>query len=95
MPIDKKTLINEISDRMPGVEKDDIHSVLDILVDEIQGYLWEGNLISLSNFGQFSVRRFPSRSFRNVRTGEIQETGEYSRFKFKLSRNLKNHLKNK
>jgi len=72
---------------------DDITSVVNVLVDELGEEIKTGKKISISNFGKFQLRTYPSKPHIDFQTGEMKMSSEYSLIRFMLASNYKKYLK--
>jgi DNA-binding protein HU-beta len=65
---------------------------VNVLFDDIVAALREGDKVSISGFGTFSVAVRKPRTGRNPKTGESIEIGETKAAKFKPGKTLKESL---
>lgn len=66
--------------------------VVNVLFDDIVAALKQGDKVSISGFGTFSVATRKPRTGRNPKTGESIEIGETRAAKFKPGKALKDSL---
>jgi len=66
----KSELVLRVSAQNPHLYQRDVELVVNAILDEITDALSRGDRVELRGFGAFSVKKRPSRTGRNPRTGE-------------------------
>jgi integration host factor subunit beta len=66
----KSELIEKIAGQNPHLFQRDVELIVNVIFDEIISSLSRGERVELRGFGAFSVKRRPSRTGRNPRTGD-------------------------
>ena len=66
----------------------DTRGIIDTILEAMKGELRAGNKIILHNFGTFSVTKFATRKYRDIRTGRIRIKGVTNKVKFRPSRSI-------
>ena len=90
----KIEIINKIGENV-ALPKKDIEKVVDNLVKVIQDALKEGQKVSLTGLGSFSVKERKGRIARNPKTGEKVEVAAKKVAKFKVGKDLNEVLQGK
>jgi integration host factor subunit beta len=73
-----------------GINRKDIHSVVDELFEELKGALQEDKIVELRGFGTFEIRTRKGRDkARNPKTGEIVPVGAHGVAVFRPGKELK------
>ncbi|MBR1640465.1 MAG: integration host factor subunit beta [Treponema sp.] len=91
--ITKVELVDGIYDSVNNIDKKEISSVVDELMNQIRKNLEEGNIIELRGFGTFEVRLRKGRSkARNPKTGEMASSAPHYVAAFRAGKMLKNNL---
>ena len=88
----KSELINRLAERNQHLTQRDIERIVGTIFDEIATALSRGDRVELRGFGAFSVRRRPSRTGRNPRTGAAVEVQEKFVPFFKTGKELRQKL---
>lgn len=83
----KIEIINKIGENV-ALPKKDIEKVVDTLVKVIQDALKEGEKVSITGLGSFSVKERKGRIARNPKTGEKVEVAPKKVAKFKVGKEL-------
>lgn len=86
--MNKQNLISKISE-VSGLTKKDTQLFLGAFVDVIQDALYEGEEVSISDFGKFVVAEREARVGRNPKTGEEIQIHASKGIKFKVAKKLK------
>jgi len=80
--------LTKILRREYGFSWRDTRGIIDTVLGAMKDELRAGNKITLHNFGTFSVTKFATRKFRDLRTGRIRIKGVTNKVKFKPSRHI-------
>ncbi len=73
-----------------GINRKDIHSVVDELFEELKGALQEDKIVELRGFGTFEIRTRKGREkARNPKTGEIVPVSAHGVAVFRPGKELK------
>ncbi len=88
----KSELINRLAERNQHLTQRDIERIVGTIFDEIATALSRGDRVELRGFGAFSVKRRPSRTGRNPRTGAAVEVAEKFVPFFKTGKELRQKL---
>ena len=68
----KAEIIENIHSKEPTISRTSIHTVIDLLFEELKSGLAEGKIIELRGLGTFEVRNRKGKAHaRNPKTGEI------------------------
>ena len=65
----KAVIIEHLHEKL-GINRNDIHEIVDEFFEEVKAGLKEEMIIELRGFGTFEVRNRPAREGRNPATGE-------------------------
>ncbi len=87
----KKELVKEVSSEL-SLNKQDVTSALDIILNTMENALKEERRIELRGFGSFSVRKRKPRSTKNPKTGTMMNIPERKTIHFTMSKSLKEAL---
>lgn len=88
----KAEIIDSIHDKL-GLDRTQIHSIIDEFFDEIKEGLKENRVAELRGFGTFEVRIRKGRDkARNPKTGEIVSVERHGVAVFRSGRELKDEL---
>ena len=88
----KATIIENIHQKL-GLNRTDIHQVIDELFEEIKDGLKDNRVIELRGFGTFEVRvRKGKEKARNPKTGEIVSVDKHGVAVFRAGREMKDEL---
>ena len=88
----KAEIIENIHGKL-GIDRKDIHSVIDEFFDEVKDGLGKGLTAELRGFGTFEVRvRKGKEKARNPKTGEIVSVDKHGVAVFRAGRELKEEL---
>ncbi|MBP7792845.1 MAG: integration host factor subunit beta [Candidatus Goldbacteria bacterium] len=90
----KVEIINKIGENI-ALPKKDIEKVIDYLVQIIQNALKDGQKVSITGLGSFSVKERKGRTARNPKTGEKVEVLPKKVVKFKTGIDLNEILQGK
>jgi len=90
----KVEIINKIGENI-ALPKKDIEKVIDYLVQIIQNALKDGQKVSITGLGSFSVKERKGRTARNPKTGEKVEVPPKKVVKFKTGIDLNEILQGK
>ncbi len=78
-----------------GMNRKDIHQVIDLFIDEIKKALVEGRVVELRGFGTFEIRvRKGRKKARNPKTGEPVSVGAHGVAAFRPGKELKQEVWN-
>ena len=69
-----------------GFSWKDANGVIDTVLGSIRSGLRSGDKILLHSFGTFSVQKFSTKKYRDIKTGKIKTKGIINKVKFKPSR---------
>ena len=85
----KAEIIESIYERL-GVNRKDIHNVLDEFFEEVKGGLSQDKVVELRGFGTFEIRTRKGRErARNPKTGEIVPVNAHGVAVFRPGKELK------
>jgi integration host factor subunit beta len=85
----KAEILSSISDST-GSTKDEIHLIIDSVMDEIKSALDEGKVVELRGFGTLEIRRRNAKAVaRNPRTGETTSSEAHGVVCFRPGKELK------
>jgi DNA-binding protein HU-beta len=90
----KVEIINKIGENI-ALPKKDIEKLIDYLVQIIQDALKDGQKVSITGLGSFSVKERKGRTARNPKTGEKVEVPPKKVVKFKAGIDLNEILQGK
>jgi len=88
----KSELILRLAQANPHLYQRDVERIVATVFDEITNALARGDRVELRGFGAFSVKRRPSRTGRNPRTGEPVDVTEKHVPFFKTGKELRERL---
>lgn len=78
-----------------GTNRKDIHSVIDLFIEEIKGALTDGRVVELRGFGTFEIRvRKGRKKARNPKTGEPVSVNAHGVAAFRPGKELKQEVWN-
>lgn len=78
-----------------GVNRKEIHSVIDLFIEEIKAALSDGRIVELRGFGTFEIRiRKGRKKARNPKTGEPVSVGAHGVAAFRPGKELKQDVWN-
>jgi len=85
----KAEIIESIYEKL-GINRKDIHNIVDEFFEEIKGGLKEGKVVELRGFGTFEIRTRKGRErARNPKTGEIVPVSAHGVAVFRPGKELK------
>lgn len=88
----KADIVDALYDKT-GINRKDIHSVVDLFLEEVKSALIQRYVIELRGFGTFAVKTRKARTnARNPRTGEIISTSPRGAVTFRSGRDLKHEV---
>ena len=87
----KAELIEALSNKLP-LNKADAERAINIVLDDVIAALRQGERVTISGFGTFSVSERQARTGRNPKTGESIEIAASRSAKFKPGKRLKDSL---
>lgn len=88
----KSELIAKMVENNPHLYQRDVERIVGTIFEEISQALAKGDRVELRGFGAFSVKRRPSRTGRNPRTGATVEVEEKFVPYFKTGKDLRQKL---
>lgn len=86
--MNKKDLISVVTEKT-GKTKKDVDTILGVIFDEIGNALINGDDVSITGFGKFTVGTRSAREGRNPKDGSVIMIPESKNVKFKVSSVLK------
>ena len=86
--MNKKDLISVVTEKT-GKTKKDVDTILGVIFDEIGNALINGDDVSITGFGKFTVSTRSAREGRNPKDGSAIMIPESKNVKFKVSSVLK------
>lgn len=84
----KKQLIEATARQLPGKSQKEVKETVEALLNTISEALKNGERVTLTGFGTFSVQEIPARTARNPRTGEPIKIKKKNKPKFKAGADL-------
>ena len=88
----KAVIIENLHEKL-GIERDDIHLVIDSFFEEIKNALKDDDVIELRGFGTFEVKTRKGREkARNPKTGEIVSVNSHGVAVFRPGKELKDFV---
>src|ERR1700682_6447546 len=87
----KAELIEALSNKLP-LNKADAERAINIVLDDVIAALRQGERVTISGFGTFSVSEPQARTGRNMKTGESIEISASRSAKFNPGKQLKASL---
>ncbi len=90
--MNKQALVEKIHEKVGGT-KTDSQEIVETFINSIIDTLKQGEDVSISGLGTFSVRRREAREARNPRTGETIQVAAMNVPKFKAAKGLKDAVK--
>ncbi|MBU0960387.1 MAG: integration host factor subunit beta [Proteobacteria bacterium] len=87
----KKELVNEVTTEL-SLNKQDVNTALEIMLDTMESALKEDRRIELRGFGSFAVRKRKARCTKNPKTGTVMDIPERKTIHFTMSKSLKEAL---
>ena len=85
----KAEIIESIYEKL-GINRKDIHNIVDEFFEEIKGGLSDGKVVELRGFGTFEIRTRKGRErARNPKTGEIVPVSAHGVAVFRPGKELK------
>jgi integration host factor subunit beta len=88
----KSELILRLAEANPHLFQRDVERIVTTVFEEISNALARGNRVELRGFGAFSVKKRPSRTGRNPRTGDTVHVAEKRVPFFKTGKELRERL---
>ncbi len=88
-----KKMLSEILAENFNLTKKDSADIVNLLLDEIQKALREGKTVELKGLGKFEVKTRKARTAINLKTREKIQVPDSSVVKFKVSKLLKDAVK--
>ena len=92
--MNKSELINALAEKTQFSKKD-AEKVLNAFVDSVSGALTNGDKVQLIGFGTFDVKKRPTRTARNPRTGDEIKIAASKAPVFKAGKALKDKVNTK
>ena len=91
----KAEIIENIHNMEPTISRGDIHTVIDMLFDELKDGLADGKIIELRGLGTFEVRSRKGKDHaRNPKTGEKVSVEDHGVAVFRPGKELKDTVWN-
>ncbi len=87
----KADIISEVFDKV-GLPKQDAEELVEMILDLVKDTLKQGEMVKLSGFGNFVVRKKNSRKGRNPKTGQEIEITPRKVVSFRPSMIFKEHV---
>ncbi len=87
----KADLVNLLFERV-GLPKAEAHAIIELVLDNIKESLLQGEVVKISGFGTFQVRKKGSRVGRNPKTKQEVEISPRKVVTFKASDQLKGYV---
>ena len=82
-------LINQLKDKHPKLNRDEIESVLNCFTESIKKALKNGQRVEIRNFGIYRLSKLKASAYlRNPKTNELIYRPERVRVRFKASKKL-------
>ena len=89
----KAEIIENIHNMEPTISRGDIHTVIDMLFDELKDGLADGKVIELRGLGTFEVRSRKGKDHaRNPKTGEKVSVEDHGVAVFRPGKELQNKV---
>ena len=89
----KAEIIENIHSMEPTISRGDIHTVIDMLFDELKDGLADGKIIELRGLGTFEVRSRKGKDHaRNPKTGEKVSVEDHGVAVFRPGKELQNKV---
>jgi DNA-binding protein HU-beta len=85
----KSELVDAVADKVDGLTKKQAAEAFDAIFDTITGYLENGDRVSITGFGSFSVTERAARKGRNPATGQEIHIPASKNARFKAGKDLK------
>jgi integration host factor subunit beta len=90
----KADIIDSIYEKT-GMNRKEIHAVIDFLIDDIKSALTDGRVVELRGFGTFEIRvRKGRKKARNPKTGETVSVSAHGVAAFRPGKELKQDVWN-
>ncbi|MEW6162737.1 MAG: integration host factor subunit alpha [Nitrospirota bacterium] len=87
----KADLVDAIFEKI-GLSKKEAQEIIEIIFDTMKQTFIEGELVKISGFGTFNVRKKTARRGRNPKTGEDLEITPRKVITFRVSNQLKSAI---
>jgi DNA-binding protein HU-beta len=87
--VNKSELVDAVHSAAGGVDKKDAASVVDKLIEVVQGAVSRGDKVTVPGFGAWSRTERAARTGRNPRTGEPVQIAASKGVKFTAGANFK------
>ena len=92
----KSQIIKQLHQNHPALNRSQINTIVDIVLDTIVESLVRQKPVELRNFGRFTIRNLKARyNARNPKTSEIIYVPERKKVSFKMSKHLKQETNKK
>jgi DNA-binding protein HU-beta len=91
--VNKSELVDAVHSAAGGVDKKDVASVVDSLIEVVQGAVARGDKVTVPGFGAWSRTQRAARTGRNPRTGKEITIPPARVPRFKPSRSLKTTIR--
>ncbi len=88
----KSELVARLAERYPHLYHRDVERIVTTVLEEITKALAQGSRVELRGFGAFSVKKRPSRTGRNPRTGAPVSVNEKRAPFFRTGKELRERL---
>ncbi|MEM8964076.1 MAG: HU family DNA-binding protein [Acidobacteriota bacterium] len=88
----KADIVDHVANQVEGLTKRQVADVFDSIFDSIGTTLEQGERVSISGFGSFTVAERAAREGRNPKTGEPIQIPASRNAKFKPGKELKERL---
>lgn len=87
--MNKSELVDAVHSAAGGVDKKDVSTVVDKLIEVVQGAVSRGDKVTVPGFGAWSRTERAARTGRNPRTGEPVQIAASKGVKFTAGANFK------
>jgi len=88
----KSELIKALNEKLPAMQRSDVESAVNCMLQHMKNALVEGERIEIRGFGSFNLRHQLPRIGRNPKSGEVVNLPGKTRIHFKPGKEMRDRI---